>query len=1117
MSILCSMVGASFATVAAVAQILRSKKSIVANGNAQVDTAQSKFGGASAYFDGTGDALTIEHNGSMRFGTSDFTIEFWYRPNSRVQSYPVIFTNKNGFDAGNIVFHDRHNAVQSYLTIWIYNLSNSSPIFTATTATVNGTWYHIALTRSGTSLKLFVNGTQEGSTYTTSADIDVGAGSIPYYVSYPGSSSEYNGWVDEIRVSNTARYTANFTPATLPFNNDDNTLLLIHADGTDGSTYFEDDTGFRSQKGIVAVGNAQIDTAQSKFGGSSALFDGDNDLINTTTGEIFSSDFTMECWFRPTNTNATYRVAICNGTWTAAGAYSIGQYGSSVFVGYYGSGNDILSASSTVSANTWHHLAVVRSGTTVTLYVDGVSKGTATRTGNIGLGNGYYIGNLSGLSDDVIGHMDEIRVSNIARYTSAFTPSATPFVNDANTLLLIHADGTDGSTVFLDDNGIIGKNILAVGNAQIDTAQSKFGGSSALFDGTGDYLKVTPVNFSLSSDFTIEFWVRLNTKADQIFVNYYNGSNYMGHISFESNNGYGFLSYVDPSGFVLDAASGGLNYSSTNTGQWYHIAHTRQGNVYRHFVDGVLRDSTTRAGSLTIDQFTIGAQVGGTAGTNGWIDEFRVSNTARYIENFTPSTTPFVNDDNTVLLLHMDGADASTVFVDSASRTQKSIQALGNAQIDTAQSKFGSSSVLFDGTGDYLNVSTDPQLTLGDFTVELWYRASATNGALLPFFNTADHLFYIGYSGGNPVYDVFAGGSNRTTLTAISGWSLNTWYHAAFVRSGSTIKVYHNGTQVTTGTWGATVNTGNPNQIGVYSSYFFQGHMDEIRVSNTARYTENFTPSTTPFQNDKNTVLLIHGDGTDASTVFVDDNGKIPTVVSERVTPTGVNFERASSEKLAVKTFSTNVTERIQVASYWFKLSSNPTGDESILYGVYSSDQNAPILCELTGGKIRHYVHTGNGFTDMQYTPSSAFTPGTWYHIVTKSNSSGSGRRQVWLNGVRVLDQAADSLSASTYSVGNVGTNNYGYGIGGSPVSAARLFNGCIAQVYWYAGDIDIDSNISKFYNNGFVNMGPNGIASGLPTPHIFHNGSTQAEFDDVRGLIGGSSVTVTGTLGSCT
>jgi hypothetical protein len=234
-------------------------------------------------------------------------------------------------------------------------------------------------------------------------------------------------------------------------------------------------------------------------------------------------------------------------------------------------------------------------------------------------------------------------------------------------------------------------------------------------------------------------------------------------------------------------------------------------------------------------------------------------------------------------------------------------------------------------------------------------------------------------------------------------------------------------------------------------------------------------------------------------------------------TPEGVEFQRASSEKIQVKTFSSNVTGRIQVASYWFKLTSSPTGDEAILYSQYDSDGNAPVLTELTSGKIRHYVHTGNAFNDLQHTPSPAFSSGVWNHVITKNNHSGSGRRQVWLNGVRVLDAAAYSSSANTFSVGSTSTNSNGYGLGGSPTAASRLFNGCIAQVYWYAGDIDIDTDISKFYNNGVVDMGAAGTSTGLPTPHIYHKGSTQATFDDVLGSLGGSSVTVTGTLSACT
>ena len=233
-------------------------------------------------------------------------------------------------------------------------------------------------------------------------------------------------------------------------------------------------------------------------------------------------------------------------------------------------------------------------------------------------------------------------------------------------------------------------------------------------------------------------------------------------------------------------------------------------------------------------------------------------------------------------------------------------------------------------------------------------------------------------------------------------------------------------------------------------------------------------------------------------------------------TPSGVEFQRASSEKIQVKTFSSNVAAKVQVVSYWFKFASSPSGDEAILNATYSSDGNAPILAEITGGNIRHYVHTGSNFHDIQQTPPSAFTSGTWHHVVSKNNVSNSGRSQVWLNGVRLYDVAALN-HADNFSVGSTSTNTTGYGLGGAPTSANRLWNGCIAQVYWYGGDIDIDTDIAKFYNNGVVDMGASGTSTGLPTPHIYHKGSTQATFDDVLGSLGGSSVTVTGTLSACT
>ena len=919
MSILCSMVGATF-TVAAVAQVLRSKKGITAVGNAQVSTAQSQFGGASAFFDGTGDALLIEHQGSMRFGTDDFSIEFWYRPASRAQNYPIIFSNKAGFDAGNIVFHDRHVANTTKLTVWIYNFNSGAPIFTTTTSTVNGTWYHIALTRSGTSLKLFVNGTQEGSTYTTSADIDTGAGSALYYLSSPTSETEFNGFIDEVRVSNSARYTANFTPSTTAFVNDANTLLLIHANGTNGSTFFEDDNGVRAHRGIIANGNAKISTTQSQFGGSSAQFDGTGDGLTITDLTPFAfgtNDFTMECWIRFTPIPSGFVNIIDFRDFAGSGANSPVIYMNSATVAYATGTTARITTSTNLSSNTWYHFAVSRSGSSTRLFVNGTQVGsTFTDTTNYTC-NAFTIANAKELGTGINGFIDEIRISNSARYTSNFTAPTTPFVNDANTLLLLHMDGTNGSTVFRDDNGALGfnwtgrsaKTIQAIGNAQISTAQGKFGGASMLSDGTGDALRIvqnSDFNFG-TGDWCIEFYIRPTTNLSgtyNIFDMRLDGETNAARVSV-----YSFSNSIR----FYHSNADRITYNVTlAAGTWYHFAISRSGTQTKMWIDGTQVGSTyTDSTNYLESQVTIGAYSAGgssyTGSTPAYFDEIRISKgAARYTANFTPSTTAFVNDANTVLLIHADGVNASTTFTDDigTGRTQKGISAIGNAQIDTAQSQFGGSSALFDGTGDYLivgnTVDSDLALAGTTWTVEFWARINSHSGEynnVIGIWSDAGSgdgsVFYIStnmYQASNKlgIQYIYGNDSNSGAIQFGSALSTGIWRHHAFVRNGNTLTVYTNGTSVGTHDMtGITFDLGGLNTSGVTSLKMtigamtgggggYNGWLDEIRISNTARYTANFTAPTAAFQNDANTVLLIHADGTDTSTVFTDDNGIAP-------------------------------------------------------------------------------------------------------------------------------------------------------------------------------------------------------------------------------------------------
>lgn len=212
---------------------------------------------------------------------------------------------------------------------------------------------------------------------------------------------------------------------------------------------------------ITPVGNAQISTTSSKFGGASFRSDGNGDVIYTSDipNIAMSGDFTIELWFNADSlTRAQYLIgnrwsgSYISGDWTFWHSPS----GSQLQVASPNWKTIPVNASGNYTAATWNHLAVVRSGTTVTAYINGVSKGTATSSATLCATNkklviGSY-DQTGATTDSMLGYIDEVRVSNIARYTANFTSPTAQFVNDANTLFLLHANGTNGSTVFVDDS-----------------------------------------------------------------------------------------------------------------------------------------------------------------------------------------------------------------------------------------------------------------------------------------------------------------------------------------------------------------------------------------------------------------------------------------------------------------------------------------------------------------------------------------------------------------------------------------------------------------------------------------------------------------------------------------
>ena len=913
------MIGATFGA-AAVATITRAKKSIIANGNAKLDTDQAKFDHSSALFDGTGDYLTITPNPLPTSG--DFTVECWFRP-SAIGTLRPIWSNRDtgGTNRGVLYINSA-----GQITWW-----NGSDNLNYTGSLSANTWYHIACVKDGSTRRLFVAGggmVTDSASYTAGDVFQIGRAD---YTS-TAFTSEIAGHIDEFRVSNTARYTTTFTPTTSQFVNDDNTVLLLHFSGSNLSTVFEDDNGVnRSQKSLSGLGDAQIDTAQSKFGGSSLLLDGTNDrvvygLINNTGLIPTTGQFTVEAWIRLTSTTGSKAIFAQNGDLGGAAADGnliFAVEGNKLELTLRtGGANSIKTGTTSLVTNTWYHVALSRdSSNNFKMFLNGTQEST-TLTSTQSIRSSYTaFGSLSSSdSYNFPGHIDELRVSDTARYTGNFTVPSLPFVNDTNTILLCHFDNTDGVKYFGDDNGATATTAL---------------GTAVEFDGVNDYYSATSLSTTA-------------TDSGKLLVAgtiYWTSSTNLQHVvNLRLGTGaadYGFWVWINGGRMQCKMVSGtGSNptsiYETTEnsltSGAWNNFVIYWDTASYttntKIFVNGISRAvsnegatannwnwgntaTTIKIGEANSSQTGDGADFTGKIGQlyihnpatfpgleyfyQGGIRDLGIKGTATGLEQpliyHYGDTSTFTTNNGTgfnsyTLTANGNVATSTTVPTYTYPRICSPVIGIANAQIDTAQSKIGGSSLLLDGTGDYVITNPIVWHHASTGTIEFYFRLNST----APF---AHGLFAQTTEGTTKGFQMLIVSNllyfykSPTTGAEVYSTTLTTgvWYHIAVVKeSSSTVKIYVDGTlrYTDTSSSGQTDSAANlwfGRGMGIASGlwdgtrYDLNGWMDEIRVSKTARYTANFTAPTTPFTNDSNTILLCHFDGTDASTVFLDDNG----------------------------------------------------------------------------------------------------------------------------------------------------------------------------------------------------------------------------------------------------
>jgi hypothetical protein len=371
--------------------------------------------------------------------------------------------------------------------------------------------------------------------------------------------------------------------------------------------------------------------------GGSGYFDGTGDYLqsaSSTTLQLGSSDFSIE-WWEYRDVVGSDDTPVTTGDYAVAyGVMLLGYSGQAGFISTNGSSWNVLASPAyidTLNAKSWNHFVYTRSGTAFRVFMNGKLSNYATGSGSVTQNNNQFNlgGNSGGGQYSFPGYIAGFRVvkgsiptdyqtSSTTTGTVVFTPPAAPptttsqgaTANDVELLLnMTNAAITDATA----------KNVLeTVGNAQISTTQSKFGGSSMYFDGTGDYLDTPSIlNAQFGTgDFTIEGWLYINSLATLQAL-----------FDFRAASGpaYGQI-YITTGGVLRFYLPTDVGTSNTfSTGVWTHFAITRASGTLNMYINGTRGYSASYTSAMDASKIRIGAGVGGGEGLNAYVDDLRIT------------------------------------------------------------------------------------------------------------------------------------------------------------------------------------------------------------------------------------------------------------------------------------------------------------------------------------------------------------------------------------------------------------------------------------------------------------------------------------------------------------
>ena len=775
-------------------------------------------------------------------------------------------------------------------TLYFYNGSGWYKIaLINTTPSISGANASYALATDGTATTVtLVASDPEGLpiTYSIASDtsgniatVTQGTGSSTnVFTITPSTNSAHAGTFSlTFRASDGVNFGTAASSFTLQFSiqNSRYTTALVTSTGANGAqnanTFDDASTSNHTLTRTLAL---QTSFSPYRPGGYSQEFNGSNTSINIASNTDFAfgtGDFTVEWWCKLPDQSSTMFI-----DWRQGGSglgnlhIGTGGYGGSLAgaVRFTGDGPTIVSTS-VVDDNEWHHVAICRASGTTKMYIDGTEEGSASDTtdyarGGLRIGNNSYASGGSHLN----GLMADLRiVKGTAVYTSNFTVPDETLTAITNTKLLLFTKPYQRDMSSSNHTLVCYGNLKAVPSRPFDSTleyDTAVHGGSIDCRPNGAFVNVADSDdFTFGSgDWTIEFWTYRTAGTGTDYQTVIAGVGSWA-LEFMSNNRLSFWASTGSSGNwdIWNQATLG-HADGTSSENWHHYAVQKSGNNLVTYQNGVQSDSrnfNTHVANASIGNPTainVGYYNSNQNDMTGFISDLQVTKgTAKYSGNFIPPTQRVSLHSNTKLSIPATEAG----IIDKA-QAIKYIDCYNGVASSTTQTKYYTSSIGFDGTNDYLELGGGlGQFRTKDFTIELWAYASAIGSYayLIEARNSGSQnnawtlsFNYMGNVNNDILqFATFNGSTATAFLTSNTAFPTGTWKHIAVTRSGTTMKMFFDGTEVASNSSAGFDFALDQDPIYIGTRFnianYFNGYMSDIRITKGfARYTSNFTAPT---------------------------------------------------------------------------------------------------------------------------------------------------------------------------------------------------------------------------------------------------------------------------------